>query len=316
LTLGSFLNLINKDLPSKRDFILFFVASGGFLTSKTQQIPLLIFMVIVYWGLYNYYIAFKKTILKSSLVVIVLCIATLMSINDYTNKNNIYQAVFTGVLMNSEDPAKDLEELGLDSKFALLAGTNFYTKDLAFDPMGEEMLRDFYPKASRGKILLYYMNHMDKFWQQFVISAENAYEFYNLSKGNFEKGKYSSAKLLNTFRTDLSHSFQELHRNIYIFIGFSFVFFLVILFYFIRYKDRKIGLLTLMLLLLLASGASQLILPIIGSGQADFGKHLFMINLSYDIMLGVTVIYSIYLLMRLLNLIKERTFKNMKDQKL
>lgn len=305
LTIGSLLNLASKDSPKKKDLYLFFIASGAFLTSKSQQIPLAIFMVIIYFALYKYYKNHKKLILKSSIAVIILCIASLISINDYTNKNNIYQAVFTGVLYDSENPAKDLEELGLDSKFAPLAGTNFYTKDLPFDPLGEEMLRDFYPNASRGKILLYYTKHLDKFWQQFVISAENAYEFYGLGKGNFEEGAYPNNKLLNTFRTDLARNHKELHRNIFIFLGFSIVFFIALAYYFIRYKDKKIRLLALLSLLLLASGASQLILPILGSGRADFGKHLFMINLSYDIMLCVVIMYLGWLITKLIRLFKK-----------
>lgn len=316
LSIGSFLNLVNKNYPRKRDFILFFISSGCFLTSKTQQIPLLIFMAIVYYGFYVYYKAFRKTILKGSLIVAALCIATLLSISDYTNKNNIYQAVFTGVLMNSENPAKDLEELGLDIKFAPLAGTNFYTKDLAFDPMGEEMLKDFYPKASRGKILLYYTKHLDKLWQQFVISAENAYEFYNISEGNFEKGQHSTNKLLNTFRTDLAHKYINIHRNIYLYLVFTISFLLALLYYFIRYKDRKIRLTAIFLLLLLASGASQLILPILGSGQADFGKHLFMLNFSYDILLGISSIYLTDRIVRAIKLLKNISNSKVKDQKL
>jgi len=300
LTIASLLNLANKKAPEKKDFYFFFIASGAFLTSKSQQIPLAIFMVIIYFALYKFYKNHKKLILKSSIAVVVLCIASLISINDYTNKNNIYQAVFTGVLYDSEDPVKDLEELGIDTKFAPLAGTNFYTKDLPFNPMGEEMLQDFYPYASRGKILLFYAKHLDRFWQQFVVSAEKAYEFYNLSKSNFEKGAYPNNKLLNTFRTYLAHNYKDLHRNIYIFLGFSIVFFAALAFYFIRYKDEKIRLLALLALLLLASGASQLILPILGSGRADFGKHLFMINLSYDIMLCAVIMYIGWIITKLL----------------
>lgn len=304
LTIGSLLNLASKNTVERKDFILFFIASGAFLTSKSQQIPLLIFMVLIYFALYKFYKEHKKLILKSSIAVIVLCIASLLSINDYTNKNNIYQAVFTGVLYNSEDPVKDLEELGIDSKFAPLAGTGFYAEDLPFDPLGEEMLKDFYPNASRGKILLYYAKHLDKFWEQFVVSAEHAYDFYSLDSGNFEKGSYPNNKLFNNFRTDLVMNYKNLHTNIYIFLGFSIVFFIVLTYYFIRYKDKKTRLLALLSLLLLASGASQLILPILGSGRADFGKHLFMINLSYDIMLCVVVMYIGWLIIKLIRFFK------------
>jgi len=305
LTIGSLLSLVNKPSPEKKDFYLFFIASGAFLTSKSQQIPLAIFMVIIYFALYKFYSNYKKLILKSSIVVVILCVASLLSINDYTNKNNIYQAVFTGVLYDSEDPVKDLEELGIDTKFAPLAGTNFYTENLPFDPMGEEMLKDFYPYASRAKILLYYAKHLDKFWNQFVVSAKYAYEFYDLGKNNFEKGAYPNNKPFNTLRTTLARNHKSLHKNIYIFIGFSLVFFISLCYYFIRYKDKKTRLLALFSLLLLASGASQLVLPILGSGRADFGKHLFMINLSYDIMLCAVIMYLGWIITKLIRSFKK-----------
>lgn len=54
LSFGTYLNLITKDNPSIRHFYIF-IASAGFLTSKAQELPLLIFMFLVYAGLFVYY---------------------------------------------------------------------------------------------------------------------------------------------------------------------------------------------------------------------------------------------------------------------
>lgn len=51
-----------------------------------------------------------------------------------------------------------------------------------------------------------------------------------------------------------------------------------------------------MLLFILASGASQLVLPVIGSGHGDFGKHLFLLNLSYDVMAGIAVMWVVHII--------------------
>jgi len=58
-----------------------------------------------------------------------------------------------------------------------------------------------------------------------------------------------------------------------------------------------------MQLFILAAGASQLILPVLGSGQSDFGKHLFLLNLSYDIMIGISVIWFSHLILKFINYI-------------
>lgn len=293
LTIGSFLNLINKAEPSKADFILFFIASSCLLTSKTQQLPLLLFMLIIYFALYKFYGNYKRLIIKSTVIVTILCAIMYISIGDFTNKNNLYQSVFTGILFDSNTPEEDLKELGLNSKFAVLSGTGFYDKDLKFDPMGNEMLTEFYPNVSIGKVLTFYIKHPVRAFDKICTSAENAYYFNEINEYNFPKEEYSQNKNINHFRYDLINSFPSIHRNIYIFIGFSFVYLLILVFYFFKSKKKETKLLTLILLFLLASGASQLVLPVLGSGFGDFRKHLFLINLSYDILICSAIIWFI-----------------------
>lgn len=293
LTIGSFLNLISKDEPLKGDFILFFIASSCLLTSKTQQLPLLLFMLIIYFALYKFYGNYKKLIIKSTVIVTILCTIMFISIGDFTNKNNLYQSVFTGILYDSETPEEDLKELGIDTKFAVLAGTGFYGKDLSFDPMGSEMLSEFYPNISIGKVLSFYIKHPMRAFDKICASADNAYYFNEINEYNFPKGEYSQNKIINNFRYNLINKFPSVHRNIYIFIGFSFVYLLALIIYFFKSKKKETKLLILLLLFLLASGASQLVLPVLGSGFGDFRKHLFLINLSYDILVCSAIIWFI-----------------------
>jgi hypothetical protein len=295
LSFGTFLYLISRENPEPVHFILFFLASAGFLTSKTQEIPLLLFMLIVYGGLYGFYKEKKQriTVIAGSLLVIALCVNTYMRIDDYVNKCNLYQSVFTGVLKDSKTPEEDLKKLGLDTKFSVLAGTNFFQNNLAYDQMGKELLEGFYPKVSTFKVLAFYLKNPDRLWQKMNASAKNAYEFYYLNKSNFAKGQFTESKPVNNFRLKLANSnkYKPLQNNIYIFIGFSAVFFGVITFYFFKSRERYTRLLMIMLLFILAAGASQSVLPFVGSGEADFGKHLFLINLAYDTMLIVTIIW-------------------------
>ncbi|WP_242949650.1 hypothetical protein [Clostridium pasteurianum] len=55
LNIGTYLYLITREKPEIRHFIYFFLASCGFLTAKSQNIPLLVFMLIIYAGLFVYY---------------------------------------------------------------------------------------------------------------------------------------------------------------------------------------------------------------------------------------------------------------------
>lgn len=308
LTIGIFLHLINREKPKVKHFVLFFIASGGFLTSKSQELPLLLFMLIIYGGLYFYYKEKKlrKSIIIGALTVIVLCAGTYFSLSQFTNYNNVYQSVFFGVLHGSKTPEKDLEELGVNKKFLAFKGVSFYNQKGKNNPMGEEMLKEFYPKVNTGKMLVFYLKHPMRLWSKTVDSAEHAYRFNKIGEGNFVKGQYNKTKIYNGFRQNLINLFPILHHNIYIFITFSIGFLTVLVFYFLKYKDKNIRLLMVMLLFILAAGASQLVLPVIGSGECDFEKHLFLISLAYDTMFGIAVLWLIYIIQKVYNWIFAR----------
>ena len=293
LVIGSFLNLVTRKEPAKKDFVFFFVSSFFFLTSKSQQLPLIIFIWIIYYALYKFYKEHKRLIIVSTLIITTLCGVMFLSISEFTNKNNIYQAVFTGVLYDSETPEEDLKELGLNEKFAANAGPGVYAKDLKYDPLGDEMLEEFYPNISLGKVLGFYIRHPKRAWEKISSSADYAYSFYEIDEYNYPKGEYNPDKFINKFRYKLIERYPEVHRNIYLFIGFAFIYVVVLIIYFFRSKKNETKLLTLLLLFLLAAGASQLVLPVIGSGVADFGKHLFLINLSYDILVCSSILWSV-----------------------
>lgn len=295
LFIGTFLLLIQKENPRMKYFIYFFISSACFLTSKSQQLPLLPFMLLIYAALYHYYSdkKIRKCITVSTLIVILLCGVTYFSIDKFTNNNNIYQSVFFGVLSGSDTPEKDIQELGVDSKFAVFKEKSFYDRSGKNDPQGEEMQKGFYSKVSLTKVLGFYLKHIDRLWSKIVTSANYAYGISPLSKANFPKGQFAADKPANHFRLDLVIKFPELHHNIIVYALFSIVYLTISIFYFVNYKERKIRLTALMLLFILIAGTSQLVLPVICSGQGDFIKHLFLISLTYDAMAGIAIFWAI-----------------------
>ncbi|NYC94102.1 hypothetical protein DFN09_002015 [Clostridium acetobutylicum] len=290
LCIGTYLNLIEKSKPQKRDFVYFFVASAFFLTAKAQNLPMLPFMLIIYLSLYLVYNK-KKLILISSIFVIFLCIISYFSLTKVMNENNIYQSVFSGVLRDSKTPTKDLTELGLDKKLVVFKGHSFYNKNNGLDPLSNNMLKNFYPNISNWKILFFYLKHQDRMWQKIVDASNSNYRLDKPYSGNFVKGQYSKNKHLNTFRSYLISKFPYIHHNVYLFIIFSLIYFTTSVIYAIKSKDVSIKLLNLMLIFILITGSSQFILPVIGAGHGDFSKHLFLLNFSYDIMFGVALLW-------------------------
>ena len=121
---------------------------------------------------------------------------------------------------------------------------------------------------------------------------DNAYTFYPINYQNYVRGSDIDNKYINTFRYNLIENHLTLHRNIYLYIGFSLLYLITLIFYFIKTNKKQIKLLCLLLLFLLAAGTSQLILPVLGSGFSDIGKHLFLLNLVYDILLCTVIIWA------------------------
>lgn len=291
LFIGVTLNLIAREKPKKWHMIVFFISSAAFLTSKTQQLPLLIFMIIIFIGIYYYYKEFRKLTLIAALIIVNLCGIVYISINNHTNMNNMYQAVFDGILVGSKTPEKDLDELGIDKKYVYLRNYGFYSKDNPVDTVGETMKNDVYSKMSSMKVLVFYLKHPDRMWEKIECSAKYAYDFFDVGASNFEKGKEWSGKWVNTFRTHLAKQTPQIHKNVFVFLVFSILYFIICLWYLIKDKRRESKLLSLLCIFILATGASQAVLPIIGSGRADLGKHIYLMNLSYDIMFGVALIW-------------------------
>ncbi|WP_242851454.1 hypothetical protein [Clostridium sp. DMHC 10] len=154
--------------PKMRDFMYFFIASGAFLTAKSQNLPLFIFMLIIYGFLYFYYkaLGYRRTILIGSLVVFIVCSISYFSLTDTIKENNLFQSVFIGVLRGSKTPERDLKELGLNEKLVVFDGHSFYNKNKGLDPLGKTMMKEFYPNISNWKILGFYLNNPDRMWQK------------------------------------------------------------------------------------------------------------------------------------------------------
>lgn len=306
LNIGTYLYLITRHKPSVRDFVCFFIASGGFLTAKSQNLPLFLFMLIIYGSLYYFYRekSHRKSILIGSAVVFAFCFISYFSLTDTIKQNNIFQSVFTGVLRGSKTPEKDLEYLGLNKKFVAFSGHSFYNKDKGLDPLGKDMMREFYPNISNWKILGFYLTHPDRMWQKIEDAADSAYSFSKPGKWSFQKNQFDPQKKLNNFRVNLIDKFPAFHHSLYGYIVFSIIYFGISVFYLIRSKEKDIKLLNLMVIFILVCGSSQFILPVIGAGHGDFDKHIFLLNLSYDAMLGIALLWCLHIVDKIVCTVK------------
>lgn len=154
LCIGTTLNIISKEKPGTVDIAAFFISSGGFILAKTQELPLLIFMYIIYGAMYFYYKDKRRLIIIAVSIITFLSVLMFISIDSDTNMNNMYQAVFRGILTDSKNPQQDLEELGIDKNFAYLREHPFFEKNNPIDVTGEYLKENFYSKMSSVKVLI------------------------------------------------------------------------------------------------------------------------------------------------------------------
>ncbi len=202
---------------------------------------------------------------------------------------NQYHAMTRGVLMTSPNPEQALEEFGLNRQYALLNNSIYYERYPAIDVENPMLFDDFYSRYGFVPVVSYYIRHPGQLLQMIDIAAREAYAIRPESIGNFERS-YGAAPGART-------SFFTLHSTIKLTaipktVGFILVW--AALAGVICHKDA--GKLAVVLFTILI-GLSQIGVSIIGAGDADLAKHVFLYNVTFDFVnfiCGAVLIYHIH----------------------
>lgn len=299
LTLAFLFRLLSKEKPSMGDFFAFFISALIFVGAKQQNAPVGVFMA----ALCLRFLLLRKDkpwrILIISAVTAILAVSAFVygSMTDDISHINQYHAVTRGILENSKNPERDVEELGLDKKFSLLAHTTYYDKYTLEKSESALLNEEFYPKYGYGTIIKYYVLHPDRAFEKLDIAARHAYSIRPEVIGNYEKeaGKGYGKK------TDFFSAWSSLKAIVFP-KSFKFIVFFYALyygglmkFYIGRFKDsdyrgmirmEAFGLMGLI-------GLLQFSVSFLGAGDADMAKHLFLFNVCFDFMFFAMVIYVI-----------------------
>ncbi len=194
-----------------------------------------------------------------------------------------------GVLLHENDPEKILKYFGIEGSYSLLEGEIFYEETLSISPYDERLLENFYNKYSIGSIIKYYTTHPSALKKVLDMGFSKAYEIRPEAMGNFEKieGKEFGAKS-NFFVLWSSLKKFIMPKGLLFAIVYSGVYFI---YSFKRYKkafnnkDKKSILIEDCFIYVYLAGLSQIFTSVIGAGDADLSKHVFLFNLSFDLIL-------------------------------
>ena len=195
---------------------------------------------------------------------------------------NAYHAMTRGVMMTSENPEKTLAEFDINPQYALLDQTIYYERNPVIDVQDPMLKEDFYQKYGFVSIAKYYLLHPGQLISMLDQSAKNANSIRPESIGNYEK----SAGHAPGAQSDFFSLYSTLKKAwVPKTFGFMLLFFMSMLV--ISFKDRQR---MLILGFVLMMGLSQIAVSIIGAGDADLAKHIFLYNVSFD--LCVFILFS------------------------
>ncbi len=187
---------------------------------------------------------------------------------------NQYHAMTRGILMSAENPEEALEYFDIDPQYSLLDGSIYYERYPAVNVESDALKADFFPKYNFVSVAAYYLMHPHDLILMLNNAAENAYSIRPDVIGNFERsaGREPGQKA----------AFFTLHstlKNIVIPKTVGFVLIWLVTMLSLSLKDRWR---TLVLLCVMLSGFSQVGVSIVGAGDADLSKHIFLYNVAFD----------------------------------
>ncbi|MCE5171948.1 hypothetical protein LQV63_21950 [Paenibacillus profundus] len=205
---------------------------------------------------------------------------------------NLYQTIFFGILKDSPHVAQDLEELGIPQKYAVLAGTNYFQTDVPIKQDAPELTEHVYSRLGHFDVVGYYLRHPGRIIDKLEAASSQATMIRPYYLGNYEKelGKPRGA-ISYTYSLWSEGKKKLIPKHFIFFIIFFLLYFAVIIREYIRNKARR-HVLDVMLLVSVVAIFSVAV-PLVGDGEADLGKHLFLFNVSFDIMIVSSVVWLV-----------------------
>ena len=297
LMLVAFGMLIYKR-PSVPKMIGFCVSLYFFAGAKLANIPysLLVALLAVLIVMMRRDTLFKLGVIVCAVSTIFAIIGLYSSIPKWMERDTTYQAVFFGITKDSDDPARDLRELGVDEKYAVLAGTHAYMDgdDYPIDITTEEFERGFYDRVNKVGITAFWLRHPVRFVRELSVAVENSAYIRPPVVGNSETGpmeftnKWSGWSRLRT-------ALRFLYAPWVIFAAFILITAYMVfmnIFYIHNHRietpERKYMIAALDVLIL--GLWINLMLPVICNGEGDITKHMFLFTNCIDILFFVCIL--------------------------
>ncbi|WP_379130592.1 hypothetical protein [Paenibacillus sp. sgz500958] len=287
LTFALGLRLVTREKPTTKELTLFFIAVIFLVCSKIQNAPIGIAFALIFLRLSTLQGAgsWRKLALWFSGAVLAVSALLYAGAPKELKHINLYQTVFFGVLNESKDVRGDLQELGLPQRLEVLAGTNYFQSGTAIKQDDPSLGPDFYDRVSHKDILFFYIKHPGRLLDNMKYAAGNSMSIRPYYLGNYEKLEHKAPGALTYTYSGWSEFKNKTVPHTLGFLGsFYLLYFAGALYEYFRSTSRRGKMAIELLMLLGLIGIFSFLVPIMGDGRADIGKHLFMFNVSFDMM--------------------------------
>ena len=283
--------------PDLGTLTVFCLCAGLFIAAKPQNFalaPALLLFCARLWFLRRE--GMWRGLLAVFAIALVSAAVLLNLIAPHYRDATRYHSVFYGILKDSPTPEQDLRALGLDERFAVLANTTTFHQGLPLDINSPEFRADFLDRISHFKVLRFYLTHPHRLLEKLRLTAARGYTLRLEYAGNFEHASGQPAHS-QAYRWSWWSSFKQEHwpKSLWLLAGYCLLLAGLLLKGYRRAapSGRLLCEFGLMLWLMLLAA---FVTPIIGDGESDLTKHLFLFNALFDLSL---LFFTAYLAARL-----------------
>ncbi len=275
--------------PAIGALIVFHLCAFCFVTAKPQNLPFAIPLALFSLWLQgrSETPSWRLTNISGIAVTLACGLLIFLLIPTRMRDANLYNSVFSGILVNSPAPRRDLTELGLPEEFEALKETNYFNASPVIDTNGDSFRRSFYDRVSALAVIRFYLTHPRRLVEKLDVTSRRAFTLRPPLLGNFEKqsGQPFGSKAHRW--SAWSQAKEWLFPKSVWFIGIYFAVLAVLIAY-VRRRERHLSVLMLLLWLMTLIA---FVVPVIGDGVSDLEKHLFIFNAFFD--LSVVMLASI-----------------------
>ncbi|MBN1052063.1 hypothetical protein DV092_08400 [Clostridium botulinum] len=290
MSIGLLIYMIEFDKFTWYNLIAFGISSFLFFGSKQQLAPvgILISFIFIIIGVYTTNKPLTKIL--TYILAIIFIISSMVFYKSITGDFkyiNIYHSMNRGILLNEDDPDSILEDFNISTQYSLLQETDFFEEIKLLDPYEEKLIDDYYEKFSLGKILEYYITHPKAFIKVLKISFNNGYSIRPKVIGNYEQSEHKEFEAKSYFFATWSTFKEKVIPKNMLFTVATIVIYLYLstsrFLKAIKNNNKKIQLKEITYFYVFLVGISQIIISVIGAGDADLSKHVFMYNMAFDL---------------------------------